>query len=148
MSLLGANQLHIAALIDSNPKDKQRIAALQSNGHLKGRDLIQISEITDSDEADIEDLLDPAFYLGLVNAAYATDLPKPLKAGDLKSRSPRVTARVEHHFRENDIANGRLNHYRPAAHLLREQTNLIPKIGKDTLQRADTLLKRLNSLLT
>ncbi len=148
VSLLGANQLNIAALIDSNPKDKQRIAALQANGHLKGRALIGISEITGTDEADIEDLLDPAFYLALVNAAYASDLPKSLKAGDLKSKAPRITARIEQHLCDNDIANGRLNHYRPAAHLLREQVALIPKIDKDTLQRADALFKRLNSLLT
>ena len=54
---------------------------------------------------------------------------------------------AQQHLRENGIANGRLNHYRPAAHLLREQTDLIPKIDKDTLQRAGSLFKRLNSLL-
>ena len=147
VSLLGANQLNVAALIDSNPKDKQRIAALQANGHLKGRALIELSEVTGTDEADIEDILDPAFYLALVNAAYKVDLPKPLKPGDLKSKAPRITARIEQHLRDNDIANGKLNHYRPAAHLLREQTDLVPKIDKDTLQRAEALFKRLNSLL-
>ena len=147
VSLLGANQLNVAALIDSNPKDKQRIAALQDNGHLKGRALIELSEITGTDEADIEDLFNPAFYVALVNASYQGELSKPLKASDLKSKAPRITARIEQHLRENGIANGRLNHYRPAAHLLREQTDLIPKIDKDTLQRADALFKRLNSLL-
>ena len=147
VSLLGANQLNVAALIDANPKDKQRIAALQANGHLEGRALIQLSEITGTDEADIEDLFDPAFYLALVNAAYNGDLPKPLKAGDLNSKAPRITVRIEQHFRDQGIADGRLNHYRPAAHLLREQTTLVPKIHKDTLQRADALFKRLNSLL-
>ena len=147
VSLLGANQLNVAALIDSNPKDKQRIAALQDNGHLKGRALIELSEITGTDEADIEDLFNPAFYVALVNAAYQGELSKPFKASDLKSKAPRITARIEQHLRENGIANGRLNHYRPAAHLLREQTDLIPKIDKDTLQRAGSLFKRLNSLL-
>lgn len=147
VSLLGANQLNIAALIDANPKDRQRIAALQTNGHLKGRALIQLSEFTSTDEADIEDLLDPAFYLSLVNAAYSSDLPKPIKVGDLKSKAPRITARIEQHFRDNGIANGKLNHYRPAAHLLREQVALIHKINQGTLQRYDTLFKRLNNLL-
>ena len=147
VSLLGANQLNVAALIDANPKDRQRIAALQANGHLKGRALIQISEVTGTDEADVEDLLDSDFYLDLVNSAYAAELAKPIKGGDLKSKAPRVTVRVEQHFRDKDIANGKLNHYRPAAHLLREQVDLIPKIDKDTLGRAETLFKRLNSLL-
>lgn len=147
VSLLGANQLNVAALIDSNPKDKQRIAALQANGHLQGRALIELSEVASTGEADIEDLLDPAFYLGLVNGAYAVDLPKPLKTSDLKSKAPRITVRVEQHFREKGIANGKLNHYRPAAHLLREQTDLVSKINKDTLQRSNALFTRLNSLL-
>jgi len=147
VSLLGANQLNVAALIDANPKDRQRIAALQANGHLKGRALIQLSEITGTDEADIEDLLAADFYLSLVNAAYSGDLPKPLKASALKSKAPRITARIEQHFRDNGIDNGRLNHYRPAAHLLRDQVVLIPKIDNVTLQRYDTLFKRLNGLL-
>lgn len=148
VSLLGANQLNVAALIDANPKDRQRITALQANGHLKGRALIQISEVTGTAEADIEDLLASDFYLNLVNAAYASDLPKAIKAGDLKSKAPRVTARIEQHFREKNIANGKLNHYRPAAHLLREQVALLPKIDKDTLKRAEALFIRLNGLLT
>ncbi len=147
VSLLGANQLNVAALIDSNPKDKQRIAALQANGHLTGRALIELSEITGTAEADIEDLLEPGFYVALINATYKPDLAKPLTVADLKSQAPRITARIEHHFRENGVANGKLNHYRTAAHLLREQTTLVPTIDEATLQRADTLFKRLNDLL-
>jgi predicted ATPase len=148
VSLLGANQLNIAALIDANPKDKQRIAALQDNGHLKGRALIQISEITGTQEADTEDLFEPDFYLSLVNLGYKAELPKALKMSDLQSQAPRITARIEQHFRDSNIANGKLNHYRPAERLLREQTTLVPKISKDTLQRADALFKRVNGLLT
>lgn len=147
VSLLGANQLNVAALIDANPKDRQRIAALQGNGHLKGHALVQISEFTTGDEADTEDLISPGFYLELINAAYSDELPGVLKVSDLKSKSPRITARIEQHFREHNIANGKLNHYRPAAHLLREQVALVPKIDGSTLRRADTLFKRLNGLL-
>lgn len=148
VSLLGANQLNVAALIDANPKDKQRIAALQDNGHLKGRALIQISETTGTQEADTEDLFEPDFYLSLVNLAYKADLPKALKLNDLKSKAPRITARIEQHLRDNNISNGKLNHYRPAERLLRDQATLVPKISNDTLQRADTLFKRVNALLT
>lgn len=147
VSLLGANQLNVAALIDANPKDRQRIAALQDNGHLKGRALIQISEITGTQEADTEDLFEPDFYLGLVNLAYKPELRKPLKAGDLKSRAPRITARIEQHFRDHHIGSGKLNHYRPAERLLRDQTELVPKINKETLERAEALFMRVNGLL-
>ena len=147
VSLLGANQLNVAALIDANPKDKQRIAALQANGHLSGRALIQINEFTGTQEADIEDLLDIDFFLELVSGAYANDLSKPLTSRALKSQAPRITARVEQHFREHDIAGGRLNHYRPAAHLLRQQVDLIPKISAEAVQRAYDLFERLNGQL-
>lgn len=147
VSLLGANQLNIAALIDANPRDRQRITALQDNGHLTGRALVQMSEFVGSAEADMEDLLDPVFFMKLVNGTYATELAKPIKASDIKSKAPRVTVRFEQHFRDQGIAGGKLNHYRPAAYLLSEQATLLPTIDAATLARAERMFKRLNSLL-
>ena len=88
VSLLGQNQLNVAALIDANPRDSQRIKALQDNGHLKGRALIQVNEIAGGDEADIEDLFDPEFFLTLVNLAYAAELTAPLTNEALVSGAP------------------------------------------------------------
>lgn len=147
VSLLGANQLNIAALLDANPRDRQRLAALQDNGHLPGRALILLSEFTGGDEADIEDLFDPEFYLELVNRSHADRLDKPLKTRDQKSKAPRITMRIEQHFKEHDVAGGRLNHYKPAARLLTDQAELLPKVGEDALARADALFTRLNALL-
>jgi hypothetical protein len=147
VSLLGANQLTMAALVDSHPRDKQRIQALQDNGHLTGRALIQMSEFTGTSAADTEDLFEPEFYLELVNRAYAAELAKPLKVKDLKSKAPRIVERVEQHFSENTIAGGKLNHYRPSEVLLREQVELLPKISGSTVERATALFNRLNDQL-
>lgn len=84
VSLLGANKLNIAALIDANPRDQQRIKSLQQNGHLGDHSLIQVSEFVSGSEADLEDLL----ILVLLQAglrAYAGDLPE----GGLRSPTSR-----------------------------------------------------------
>lgn len=147
VSLLGANRLNVAVLVDANARDQQRIRALQMNGHLAAKSLIQVSEFVSGSEADIEDLFAPAFYCKLVAAAYAVDLPNGLKVADLSSKAPRITARVEAYFKANDVAGKRLNHYKPAAHLLSEQASLVPAIGSETLDRAAELFARANSCL-
>ena len=60
VSLLGANKLNVAVLLDANPKDQQRIRVLQENGHLGKSSLVLISEFVSGKEADLEDLLDPS----------------------------------------------------------------------------------------
>ncbi|WP_328321809.1 AAA family ATPase [Kribbella sp. NBC_00382] len=148
VSLLGANKLNVAVLIDANPRDQQRIKSLQQNGHLGANSLIQVSEFVSGSEADLEDLFDPSFYCKLVTGAYAGDLPKAgLKVGSLSSQAPRITARVEHYFKANSVAGGRLNHYRPSAYFLSEQSKLLPGLSSGTLDRASELFKRVNACL-
>lgn len=149
VSLLGANKLNIAVLVDANPRDQQRIMSLQQHGHLGASSLIQVSEFVSGSEADLEDLFDPSFYCDLVSRAYADDLPKGgIKVSELASRAPRVTARVEQYFKDNGIANGRLNHYKPSAYFLTEQVKLLPTLSNGTLDRATEMFKRINACLT
>lgn len=146
-TLLGANQLNVAVLIDSSTKDTQAVKRLRDNDQLAANGLVEISEFTGARDADIEDLFEPTFYLNLVNQAYATALPTPIAAADLNTNIPRVVHRIEEHFRKHDISNGRFNHYKPAAFLIREQATLIPQISTATLDRAQRLFNRLNSLI-
>lgn len=149
VSLLGANKLNVAVLVDANPRDQQRIRALQQNGHLGANSLVQVSEFVSGSEADIEDLFDPSFYCKLVTGAYSADLPKGgIKVGDLSSQAPRITVRVEQYFKDNNIANGRLNHYRPSAYFLTEQTKVLSDLSSATLDRAAEMFKRVNACLT
>lgn len=148
VSLLGANKLNVAVLIDANPRDQQRIKALQQNGHLSANSLIQVSQFVPGSEADMEDLFDPSFYCKLVSGAYPADLPKGgIKVGDLSSKAPRITARVEQHFKDNGIGSGHLNHYRPSAYFLSEQVKLLPTLSTGTLDRAAEMFKRVNACL-
>lgn len=92
--------------------------------------------------------IDPSFYCNLVSRAYADGLPKGgIKVSDLASQAPRITARVEQYFKDNSIANGRLNHYKPSAYFLTEQVKHLPTLSSGTLDRATEMFKRVNDCL-
>jgi predicted ATPase len=143
VSLLGSSQLNTAVVMDANSKDKARVEGLQANGYLGKKSLVLISQVTGQPDADIEDLFTPSYYLELVNGAYETKV----KVGDLKAKDGRIVGRVEQHFKENGIAGGRLNHYKPSAYLLREQVKMLPKLNESTLQAASDLFDYVNALL-
>ncbi|WP_431947890.1 ATP-dependent nuclease [Actinacidiphila sp. bgisy167] len=148
VTLLGANKLNVAVLIDSSTKDVGAIHRLRDNGQLSKNGLVQVSEFTGSADADIEDLFDQSFYLELVNASYSQQLPQPITTPDLNVRDPRIVRQIEAFFKKNGIANGKFNHYKPAAYLLREQATLLSKIDPATASRAEQLFSRLNALLS
>jgi len=147
VTLLGANRLHVAVLIDSSTKDTGAVRRLRDNGQLAQNGLVEIREFTATPDADVEDLFEREFYLKLANHAYARELVTPITPADLNQRDPRVARAVEAYFRDHNVAAGKFTHYRPAAVLLREQATLLPQIGQDTIDRAGRLFARLNSLL-
>jgi predicted ATP-dependent endonuclease of OLD family len=146
VSLLGANQLNVAVLMDISGNSMQRIKNLQANAKLRANALVQISEVTSANDADIEDLFDPGFYLELVNGAYQDKLARPLTLADLPQGNPRIVRRLEQQFRDNDIAGGEFSHYLPAAYFLQEQAALLPRLDLATLERAEKLFRRVNEL--
>ncbi|WP_416956512.1 ATP-dependent nuclease [Streptomyces sp. Agncl-13] len=146
VTLLGANKLNVAVLVDSSTKDVGAVQRLRDNGQLARNGLVEISEFTGTADADVEDLFDRDFYLELVNRAYASQLLKPISASELNAKDPRVVRQIGAVFRKRKIAT-RFNHYKPAAVLLREQATLASGIDAATVTRADQLFMRLNSLL-
>lgn len=145
VSLIGANQLKLRVLMDASTKDADAVKRLTEAGRLKKGSLVLISEITDTPDADIEDLFAPAFYLELVNRAYEGELAgQPIAVSDLPTDSTRITRRVAAVFSQRKIANGRLGHYRPARVLLRNQADLVPLIDDATRARFEALAKRIN----
>jgi predicted ATP-dependent endonuclease of OLD family len=120
-TLLGANKLNVAVLVDSSTQDTHAVKRLRQNGRLASNGLVEVSEFTNTKDADIEDLFEPTFYLDLVNRAFAALLPNQITSADLNTTNPRIVRQVEEHFRQHDITNGRFNHYKPAALLTRKQ---------------------------
>lgn len=145
VTLLGANKLNIAVLADASLNDHESIQKLRTAGKLSDAGIVLISDIVGRDEADVEDLFDPSFYLRLVNGAYAGQLADgTLKVSDLP-KGGRITHRIASVFKERGINKGRLNHYTPAKHLLQKQGSL--KIPGSTLDRAESLFRKINTFL-
>ena len=147
VTLLGANKINVAVLADSSTKDLGAVKRLRDNDQLAKGGLIEISQVTGTKDADIEDLFEPTFYLDLVNLTYAKQLNQQIDAADLNTHDPRIVRQIENYFRDNNITNGTFSHYKPAAKLLREQGTLVPKIDTATLDRAEQLFIALNNLL-
>jgi hypothetical protein len=147
VTLLGANKLNVAVLVDSSSKDVGGVKRLRANGQLATNGLIQISDFTGTPDADIEDLFDSAFYLDLVNLAYATELPAPITSANLNPHDPRIVRQIEAYFQQHAIAGGKFSHLRPASTLLREQDAIVPKISAATVTAAEQMFIRLNRLL-
>jgi AAA ATPase domain len=147
VALIGSQKnLNIATLIDFQKKDQQMIENLYKNRLLKKTHLLTFADFTGKPEADIEDMFDDSFYLQLVNEEFAGSLSAKLTVGNLKSRAPRILARLEEHFSTNPLVGGtKFNHYRPARYLAEKVSTL--SIPDAVLNRFETAFKAANALL-
>ncbi len=149
ISLLGDNYTSLAVLMDVTPASRAHIESI--NDVMISRDShrspIKWVEVTRVRDADIEDLLDPGFYLKLVNAAYKNELPQPVTLRSISDSNPRIAERVKSYFSANNIAGGTFETYRPAAYFLQNHGTLRPEINQDTMDNVAGMFERINSLL-
>lgn len=147
VTLLGANHLNAVVLADSEAQKTNSLELLRQRGKTAAAGVIFIGDATGGDEADIEDLFDPGFYLQLVNEAFAGALSgTDLKVADLP-QDKRLIRRVERAFADRGINGGKVNHYSPAAALLRKQGNFVGKISDRTLNAAELLFQKINAFV-
>lgn len=147
VSLLGENYVSVAVLMDVTPKNKEKLELINRNSSIQRDNPIRWVEVQKIRTADIEDIFDAQFYLRLVNEAYAEELPERLSMKAISAKDPRIAERVAAYFRENDIADGEFDSYRPAAYLLKHHGRLLRDIDGDTIERAMSMFQRVNSLL-
>lgn len=147
LSVFGANKMNVVVLTDSSARDSATVSQLRDLGRLGNGGLVRIGDILSAPEADLEDIFTEGFYLGLVNDAYTGALKgATLKANDLPL-GDRLTKRVEQLFASRGINNGRLNHFAPAAALMRRKDAFTLTVPKTTLDKADELFTRINTFL-
>ena len=149
VALLGAQKaLNIAALLDIQSADSQKIENLYKKKLLKKKQVLTFADFTGTTEADIEDMFTPDFFLELVNGAYKAHLSKGVKPSDLKSHHPRILVRLTEYFKSHPLLGGvKFNHFAPARYLAQNVGTLGSKIDTDTLQRFEAVFKALNALL-
>ncbi len=150
ISLLGDNYTSLAVLMDVTPTNRARIdhinEAMAANGS-GNRSPVKWVEVTRVRDADIEDLLDPGFYLRLVNDTYKDDLQMPITLRAISNRNPRIARRIASFFEQNNIAGGNFDSYKPAAHFLQNHGTLRGEINQTTIENVAAMFDRINSLL-
>ena len=135
IALLGSSDLNLSVLMDGAAGGNQKLTNLIERGLLEGRRLVPITDITQTPEADIEDLFDVQWYLSLLRISGVVDLTRSERAGG------RIVKQVE------AALGRRFDHYQPAAWLLRDKTGFAESLSDDAKARFQQLIDRLNALL-
>ncbi len=136
--------MNVATLIDFKTKDRQSIENLYKEKLLNKTHVLTFHNFTGTSEADIEDMFEPDFYLGLVNNEYNKEISMPLNVGQLPEVGHRIIPRIETLLKKSDIA---LNHYRPARYFADNLSKLEVALSTVTLDRFEQAFIALNKLL-
>ena len=148
ITLLGDNYVSVAVMMDLTPTNKEKIEAINRKNELEGENPVKWVQVTRVRDADIEDLFDPKVYLQLVNLSYANQLDHTLTMRSITESNPRIVERLKVYFAKTGIAGGVFDRYVPAAYLLENFDDFKVHISEDTIEKAKTLVERINSLIT
>ena len=145
VALIGAQtNLNVAVLIDYQKKDQQHIENLYKRKLLAKKNVFTYATYTMGDEADVEDMFEPAFYLRLLNGAFGSSVA----VDDLSHGHPRIVRRIEYHLGEHPLpGNASFNHYRPARYLAESVGSLAGQLTDVELDRFQRAFDVLNALL-
>ena len=148
VTLLGDNYVSVAVMMDLTPTNKEKIEAINRKNELAGENPVKWVQVTRVRDADIEDLFDPKVYLQLVNLSYANQLDETLTMRSITESNPRIVERLKVYFAKTGIAGGVFDRYVPAAYLLENFEDFKAHISEDSIEKAKTLVERINSLIT
>ena len=145
VALIGAQtKLNVAVLIDYQKKDRQFIENLYKKKLLDQNHVVTYADFVPGDEADIEDMFEPSFYLKLVDGEYGSSVT----VDDIRNGHPRILRRLEEYFDNNPLPNGaKFNHFRPARHFSENVGSLVSGLSDAELERFQEAFDNLNSLL-
>ena len=145
VALIGAQtDLNIAVLIDYQKKDQQNIENLYKRKLLAKRNVLTYASYVDAEEADVEDMFEPGFYLALVNGEFGS----AIETEDLRDGPSRIVRRIEEHVKNRPLPNdASFNHYRPARYLAENLHSVKSELSDAELERFQQLFDALNALL-
>ncbi len=147
VKFIGANpKMNVAVLIDFEKNRHQIIKNLYKEELLDKSKVMTFADFTNTEEADIEDMFDPDFYLKLVNGEFNTSI----KLEQLSYKHPRITQRFKKYFEKDPLLkkeNFSRNHDRPAKYLSKNISTLEQDLSKGTLDRFQKAFDELNKLL-
>lgn len=145
VALLASESLNVLVLFDAERESEATKKELLKAKLIHDKNVIFVSEAIDPapNEADIEDLLDPAVYASLVKEAYKSELKG--KAVKLNEHVPRIAKRFEKAFEELGLA---FQKTRPTRLFLTKMASEPDKVLTDeSTARFESLFKLVNERL-
>lgn len=152
VSLFGGNKIDVTVLADQTKQDKKKIEELRRSEILKAGRVFTISDFTDAEESDIEDLFAPELFADILNAAYELPVQYKLTARlllDADKNAGRLVKKAEASFNVMQDPIPTYDHFAPAAWLLRhpEVLEVNTVAVTETLDRAAKLFSALNAVI-
>jgi hypothetical protein len=145
VALLTSESLNVLVLLDTERDSKATKDELLKTKLIRDHNVVFVSEAFTSppNEADIEDLLDPAIYEALVRESYAAELKG--KTLPLNAKIPRVAKRIEAGFADLGIP---FHKTRPTRLFLKKMASEPEKVVPDqSLERFEALFALVNGRL-
>ncbi|HRQ14748.1 MAG TPA: AAA family ATPase [Promineifilum sp.] len=145
VALLTSESLNVLVLLDTERDSKATKDELLKTKLIRDQNVVFVSEAFASppNEADIEDLLDPAIYEALVRESYAAELKG--KTLTLNAKIPRVAKRIETGLTDIGIP---FHKTRPTRLFLKKMASEPEKLVPDqSLERFEALFALINGRL-
>lgn len=146
VALLTSEQLNVLVLLDEEKDAKNTKDDLVKTKLIREQNVVFVSEAFDinpPNEADIEDLLDPAIFESLVKESYAKELKG--KTLTLNAKIPRIAKRVEAGLKDLGIE---FHKTRPSRLFLKKMASAPESVvTKETVQRFETIFAVINNRL-
>ncbi|MGK5034685.1 AAA family ATPase [Janthinobacterium sp. LB3P118] len=145
VALLTSESLNVLVLLDTERDSKATKAELLKSRLIREQNVVFVSEAFSPapNEADIEDLLDPAIYESLVTESYSAELKG--RTLSLNANIPRIARRIETGLSDLGIA---FHKTRPTRLFLKKMASEPEKILSDqSLIQFETLFELINSRL-
>ena len=147
-ALFAGNELHVAVFTDFHTGDKRKVRELEESGLLEAGHLFIANQLTDQEEADIEDMLGRDLYIHLVNGFYGLEGEKQLPSTRPENAPRLVLEEVKQHFRTVAIDVPEFDHLSPAVHLVERESDFSDAKGVEAaLDRFEKLFDSVNALL-
>jgi hypothetical protein len=111
---------------------------------LEKKQVLTYADFVSADEADVEDMFNPGFYLKLVNSEFGSSVG----VGNLPKGPPRILRRLEQYLEKNPLPKeASFNHYRPARYFTENIGSLASELTEPQLDRFRQAFGAVNALL-
>lgn len=134
IALFGSSDLKIAVITDVASGGSKKINSLISQGLLEQKRFIPLTKVTETKEADIEDLFNPQWYLQLLRKSGS--VPEE----EVNLHGGRIIKQVQSSL-------GNFSHYQPADYLLRKNPQFLKELDDESIQRFARLFEMINKLV-